>query len=588
MRVCLVSLNRYHHDKRARALARSVRRVGHEVSVVASGSGGPGEVDGIAITYVPSRHPAGWGLAGKVMRRAQPAWARRVVHAARLARAARATGAELFYPTTAAAVPVATAAAAGAALVARPPQWSDAGDRDLVHVAPHRPGASVSPGGAGLPLDGFRVPAAIPEPGRHRGLRIALCYRKTDSNPGRYLESALHRAGITVDLRTGGLDWGELAPGTDAVVFVEGPYPALEITGRKPRVPVAMWVHHGDHHLMTNLRLVDRYGVDAVLLAHSWHLAHRFGVPVHRFPFGVPPELVDASIPFAARRHDAAMVGGQLRRSGGTYARRQQLVHDVEQALGPGRVTFESDVDAATMAAIYADARIVLNEGGTRHYPITMRVFEAVGSGAVLLTDDLPGTDVLFAPGEHYVVLEDDVASQVQRLLADLPALERVASAGHRHALAAHTYDHRVDRLVAVLAGSAATTERPQPPRRSAIAARIDADVEVQRLTVIGEIGLEEELPTREVWDVADVVERLAPRTMEAVAVCDAGSPHLERAVRSARRYVYASADVDAVRSLVLAVHPGATIDELDGVLRADLGAESYRANVSDWTATLP
>lgn len=74
---------------------------------------------------------------------------------------------------------------------------------------------------------------------------------------------------------------------------------------------------------------------------------------------------------------------------------------------------------------------------------------------------------------------------------------------------------------------------------------------------------------------------------MEAVVVAAAGSPHLARAVRAARRYVYASADLETVRRLVTEGHPEATFEERHGVLRADLGAESYRADISDWTTTL-
>ena len=196
----------------------------------------------------------------------------------------------------------------------------NAGPRALFAPAPHNPQPRVSPAGPGGPY----IPpadvrdAGVPEPGRYRDLRIALCFRKTDTNPGKYLEAAMVRAGITVDLHTDEIDWNAVPTATDAVVFVEGPYPALTVMGTNPGIPVLFWVHHGEHHVATNLRLVDRYGAHAVLLAHSWHLAHRFPVPIHRFTFGLAPELVDASIPWAERKYAVSMVGGQLRRKGGT------------------------------------------------------------------------------------------------------------------------------------------------------------------------------------------------------------------------------------------------------------------------------
>ena len=147
-----------------------------------------------------------------------------------------------------------------------------------------------------------------------------------------------------------------------------------------------------------------------MLLAHSWHLAHRFPVPVHRFTFGVAPELVDAGVPWAERKYAVSMVGGQLRRQGGAYERRQRLVEELEQAFGEDNTAFVSDVSAQEMAGLYAQAKTIINEGGTRHYPITMRVLESIGSGAILVTDDLPGTD-LIVDRKHYFVLDDDVVS---------------------------------------------------------------------------------------------------------------------------------------------------------------------------------
>src|SRR5690606_23639341 len=122
------------------------------------------------------------------------------------------------------------------------------------------------------------------EPGRHVGRKVVIAYRKTDSNPGKYLEAALRRSGADVRLETDALDFDTVDPDTDFIVFVEGPYPAIDVTGATPEVPILFWFHHGEHHLQANLRLLDRYRADAALMAHSWHLAHWVQVPVHRFP----------------------------------------------------------------------------------------------------------------------------------------------------------------------------------------------------------------------------------------------------------------------------------------------------------------
>jgi len=501
------------------------------------------------------------------------------LHYSKLAAAVQAANPDIIYPTSEAAVAVAATAADGTyATVVRDPRWVNAGSRDLVDLAPHHPELSVSPAGPGLP---FLTPADQradyhPEPGRYKHLRIALCYRKTDTNPGKYLEAALLRSGMTVDVYTEGIDWKTMPADTTAVLFVEGPYPALEVKGANPGIPVVFWVHHGEHHVPTNLRLVDRYGAHAVLMAHSWHLAHRFPVPVHRFTFGVATELVDASVPWSERKYVSSMVGGQLRRKGGTYARRQQLVDSLEKAFGKKETAFVSDVTAQEMADIYREAQTVINEGGTRHYPITMRVLESIGSGAILVTEDLPGTDMV-VPRSQYLVLEDDVVAQVRRVLSDPQRMQKMADEAREHALGHHTYDHCVDDLVEVVRSIEMPTAVVAKPDTSAMAELIDNDVEVQRLAQFGLPDLATELLTREVWDGDGRIERLKPGTVEAVAIGPSGTRHLNRALQAARRYIYAAGDIDAIEKYVVRELPEATCTRYAELLRVDLNAESYR-----------
>src|SRR5690606_25211691 len=108
--------------------------------------------------------------------------------------------------------------------------------------------------------------------GRHRGRRLGLVRRATAVTPGRYLEAALRRAGVDVVVADR-IDWALLA-GVEAVVVVESLLPPFPIVGDNPGTPVLFWAHHGEHHTAMHRRLVRRYRADAVLLAHSWHLAH--------------------------------------------------------------------------------------------------------------------------------------------------------------------------------------------------------------------------------------------------------------------------------------------------------------------------
>jgi len=95
------------------------------------------------------------------------------------------------------------------------------------------------------------------------------------------------------------------------------------------------------------------------------------------------------------------MVGSGIGGSGSRYDRRR----DIAAALASDQ-TITAEVvyglRPKEMIALYGDARIVVNDGGPRHLPITMRVFEALGAGALLLTEDIPGTDTILNRGEHY------------------------------------------------------------------------------------------------------------------------------------------------------------------------------------------
>jgi len=286
---------------------------------------------------------------------------------------------------------------------------------------------------------------------------------------------------------------------------------------------------------------------------------------------------MDASAAFANRQYDVAMVGAQLDATGGVYERRQEIVESIRSAIPSERVAFRSGLNRREMAAVYSQARIVVNEGGTRHYPITMRVFEAIGSGSLLLTDDLPGTSQLFTPGEHYRVLSDDVVNQVTGLLDDVVGSSTTAKAAHAHALGRHTYGHRVDELFAIAAETAHVSRPRKSVARGAMASLIDKDVDVQRLAAFGLPELVDELPTREVWDGERILERLKPDSMEAVAVGESAGRHLRQALRAARKFAYVAGNHDAIDDFIAREAPSAQVIRSGDLSRIDFLAPAYR-----------
>jgi hypothetical protein len=573
MRICLIARNRFHGDRGALATYRVLNRAGHEVLVVAV----DGEPPRSPVTRTVPRRVASTQLFLRLLQRFIPRSVESRSLLSRLTTTAAELDADIYLPLHGDVLEVAVAAASRTGgVVQRQPSQKDAGDVDLIFLAPAQPqlaqpvpgmGAWFTPADTAAPHE--------PEASRCSGERAVICFRKTDANPGRYLESALRRAGFEVRLETEAIDLSTVDPDTAFILFVEGPYPAIEVSGAT-QVPILFWAHHGEHHLFANLRLADRYRADAVLLAHSWHLAHWFPAPVHRFPFAVPAELFKRVDPLASREFDVAMVGSKLRGDAWQYQRRSELIADLESHLSADRLRLVEGVTPEKMAELYGNSRVVINEGGTRHYPITMRIFEAIGAGAVLLTDEPPGLEVLFHPGRDYLVLGDDVVADVEGALLDLGRSQTMADGARDRAMGLHTYDHRVDQLMEI---ASQTQKRDDPPVtvKSELGRVVDADVEVQRLVHDGIGGLDAELPDREVWPVSERSGRLSAGSVDAAVVASDTISGNESLIDSARRYVYAVGDVDGLDEYLQTRHPDAVTYQNGDVRRIDLMTEAYR-----------
>jgi hypothetical protein len=117
------------------------------------------------------------------------------------------------------------------------------------------------------------------------------------------------------------------------------------------------------------------------------------------------------------------------------------------------------------MGEIYSRAKIVFNRAVNND--VNMRVFEAMGSGAVLLTDQIVdnGMEVLFEEGTHYLTYRDrdHLLTIANNLLADAAQLRTIGEAARACVLEHHTYQHRADQMVAKLANTEKSVN-PQAP----------------------------------------------------------------------------------------------------------------------------
>lgn len=104
------------------------------------------------------------------------------------------------------------------------------------------------------------------------------------------------------------------------------------------------------------------------------------------------------------------------------------------------------------MAEHYSKSRIVFNNAINND--LNMRVFEALCSGSLLVTDSAPGSGLaeLFTDKQHLVIYKDEnLEETISHYLENEPERERIADEGRKEVLARHTYGHRADSMIQVL-----------------------------------------------------------------------------------------------------------------------------------------
>jgi len=108
---------------------------------------------------------------------------------------------------------------------------------------------------------------------------------------------------------------------------------------------------------------------------------------------------------------------------------------DMYQMMGESRIVFNRHIDAA---GAYAN---------------NLRLYEATGCGALLLTDWKTNMDEIFSPGSECVTYHDtaECLRMAKFYLQNDEKREQIAQAGRRRVIAEHTYEHRVDELLHVI-----------------------------------------------------------------------------------------------------------------------------------------
>lgn len=120
----------------------------------------------------------------------------------------------------------------------------------------------------------------------------------------------------------------------------------------------------------------------------------------------------------------------------------------------PLRACYRGEAWGREMYSVLLRSRLVVNRHGevAQGNANCMRLYEATGCGACVLTEDAKNIGELFPPGS--VALYEDAESlvaRIGRLIEDEPVREGYATAGRRHTMEHHTYARKMETVDRVL-----------------------------------------------------------------------------------------------------------------------------------------
>jgi hypothetical protein len=204
-----------------------------------------------------------------------------------------------------------------------------------------------------------------------------------------------------------------------------------------------------------------------LMLTSFPHYVERFrraGVRSEYFNLGFEPRVLERLQ--RGDKHDVVFVGGLSPR----HAARTEWLEAIARAVplkwwgygveslspnSPLRRMHQGEAWGLDMYNIFYNSRIVLNHhiDEAEDNANNMRLYEATGTGAMLLTDAKKNLGDLFVPDREVVAYNDaaDCAEKVRYFLAHEDERAAIALGGQQRTLSSHTYLRRMEQFVRML-----------------------------------------------------------------------------------------------------------------------------------------
>lgn len=245
----------------------------------------------------------------------------------------------------------------------------------------------------------------------------------------------------------------------ELVLFIEGGTMRVFPTGLEHMPCLTAWYGIDTHmDYAKHLRIGRLFDVTFIAQKEFVERLRQDGLrQVYWLPLAFAPELHPAEM--LDRCYDVAYVGSSRAT---VHPARHALLAAIRREVPH---VFMGAANPQDMGRIYAQAKLVFNKSVNND--VNMRYFEAMGAGAVLLTDHAHenGAEELFTAGEHYLEYRDEqtLCSLINGLLQDPERCRCIGDAARKHVLASHTYKHRVERMLTLVGGARKlVTPRPE------------------------------------------------------------------------------------------------------------------------------
>ncbi len=299
--------------------------------------------------------------------------------------------------------------------------------------------------------------------------------------------------GIAVQRYGADPDLDRLLDGADVVIVHEWTDPALvaALGDRRRAGGRFTLLFHDTHHRAVSaesqMASLDLHDYDAVLafgaVLSETYRKHGWGRRVFTWHEAADTELFHPHPDIAADR-DLVFVGNwgddersdELRRfvvGPSARLKLETMVHGVRYPPAAIEELSSAGIVAQGYLPNVMVPRVFARHRATIHVPRgpyvrqlpgipTIRVFEALASGIALICAPWSDSEGLFRPGSDFLIAKDgeDMERQLRQLMADEPMRQALAASGRAQILARHSCRHRVEELLAIVAGLGAPASR--------------------------------------------------------------------------------------------------------------------------------